>query len=346
MLLSSVLNGIDGGAASLAQAQASDRLVVTNSRFNDWGALDAKISSDTIAKLAVLPGVERVEQMVEIEIALANGTPAYVRAENHPTFPFPVLAGQSPQVTLAANQLVIGGILAREQHLRVGDKILLGSGPRAQEMVVGSIVATPELGGQRMYLPFQAATQIFGPQPPGLVRVKPDSGVPLDQITSEINSTQLDQLIKVTDSAGYEEATASGVGRFLATLNALKYGLLAIAFVSISATLLLVGMRRRREMALIQALGATRSTVFAVTTIEAIVASAVGAVLGAVLSVAIMEAVRQAAVVNVGSVSPLSFPWMEGVKYSALAIAAAILAAIVPAWKSTQAAPCSALRDD
>jgi putative ABC transport system permease protein len=346
MLLSSFLVGINRGSANLAQAQASDRLVVTTSRFNDWGPLDAKVSPHTIAQLAALPGVERVEQMVEIEIALANGTPAYVRAEDHPTFPFPVLAGQPPQATLDANQLIIGGILAREQHLRVGDKILLGSGPQAQEMVVGTIVATPEVGGRRIYMPFQAAKHIFRQQPPGLVRIKPDPGVPLDQITSEINSTRFNQLVKVTDSAGYEEATASGLGRFLTTLNALKYGLLAIAFVSVSATLLLVGMRRRREMALIQALGATRSKVFAVTTIEAIIASAVGAVLGAVLSVAIMESVRQAAVVNVGSVSPLTFPWMEAVKYSALATTAAILAAIVPAWKSTQAAPSTALRDE
>jgi len=346
MLLSSFLVGINRGSANLAQAQASDRLVVTTSRFNDWGPLDAKVSPHTIAQLAALPGVERVEQMVEIEIALANGTPAYVRAEDYPTFPFPVLAGRPPQATLDANQLIIGGILAREQHLRVGDKILLGSGPQAQEMVVGTIVATPEVGGRRIYMPFQAAKHIFGQQPPGLVRIKPDPGVPLNQITTEINSTRFNQLVKVTDSAGYEEATASGLGRFLTTLNALKYGLLAIAFVSVSATLLLVGMRRRREMALIQALGATRSKVFAVTTIEAIIASAVGAVLGAVLSVAIMESVRQAAVVNVGSVSPLTIPWMEAVKYSALATTAAILAAIVPAWKSTQAAPSTALRDE
>lgn len=89
-----------------------------------------------------------------------------------------------------------------------------------------------------------------------------------------------------------------------------------------------------------------RSKVFSVTTIEALIASGVGAVLGALLSVAIMEAVRQAAVVNVGSVSPLTFPWIEALKYAALAAAAAILAAIVPAWKSTQAAPSTALREE
>jgi putative ABC transport system permease protein len=346
MLLSSFLVGINSGSANLAKAQASDRLVVTTSRFNDWGALDAKVSPDTVAKLAALPGVERVEQMVEIEMALANGSAAYMRTESDPTFPFPVLAGQSPKATLDANQIIIGGILAREENLRVGDTLLLGSGPQAQKMVIATIVATPEVGGRRIYMPFEAAKQIFGEQPPGLVRIKAAPGVPLDQIEREINSTQFNQQVKVTDSAGYEAATASGLGTFLTTLNALKYGLLAIAFVSVSSTLLLVGMRRRREMALVQALGATRSKVFSVTTIEALIASGVGAVFGAVLSVAIMEAVRQAAVVNVGSVSPLTFPWLEALKYAALAAAAAILAAVVPAWKSTKEAPSTALRDE
>jgi putative ABC transport system permease protein len=345
MLLSSFLVGINRGSADLAHAQATDRLVVTTSRFNDWGALDAKVAPDTIAKLAALPGVQRVEQMVEIEIALANGTPAYVRAEDYPTFPFPVVAGQPPQASLDKNQLIIGNILAREQHLHVGDTILLGSGSRAQQVVVGTIVATPELGGRRIYLPFRDASQIFGRQPPGLVRVKPDPGVSLVRITSEINSTRFGQLVTVTDSAGYEQATANGLDRFLTTLNALKYGLLGIAFVSVSCTLLLVGMRRRREMALIQALGATRAKVFAVTTIEAVIASAVGAVFGALLSIVIMESVRQAAVVNVGSVTALTFPWMEAVRYATLAVATAVLAAMVPAWQSAQAAPATALRD-
>ncbi|MGV0838140.1 ABC transporter permease [Mycolicibacterium thermoresistibile] len=346
MLLSSFLTGINSASADLAQAQATGRLVVSTTRFSDWGSLDAKASPQTIAALAALPGVERVERMVEIEIALDDGSLAYVRAEDHPTFPFPVLAGQPPEQTLDADQLIVGSVLAREEGLRVGDPLRLGSGPEARDMVVGTIVATPEVGGRRIYMPYGAAEAIFGPQAPGLVRIKPHDGVALTQIEADINATQFNQPIKVVDAAGYEAATASGVNRFLTTLNALKYGLLAIAFVSVSATLLLVGMRRRREMALLQALGATRGKVFAVTTLEAVIACGVGAVFGALLSVAIMEAVRGAAVASVGSLSPLTFPWMEAVKYSALATAAAILAAIIPAWKSTQAAPASALREE
>jgi putative ABC transport system permease protein len=137
-----------------------------------------------------------------------------------------------------------------------------------------------------------------------------------------------------------------GESRFLAPLNALKYGLLAIAFISVSSTLLLLGIRRRREIALIQALGATPTKVFTVTTLEAVIASATGALLGAVVSVPIIAAVGRAAIVDVGSVNPLIFPMSEAIRYAILAILAAVLAAVVPAWKTTQAALAPQLRDE
>jgi putative ABC transport system permease protein len=64
------------------------------------------------------------------------------------------------------------------------------------------------------------------------------------------------------------------------------------------------------------------------------------------LSIAILDAVRRAAVVDVGSVTPLMFPLSDATRYAVLAMMAAILAAIVPAWKNTQAAPASELRDE
>jgi putative ABC transport system permease protein len=346
ILLSGFLTAIDRGVANVAQAQADGRLVVTTTRFTDWGAMDAKFSPDTVAKLASLPGVDTVERIAEIEITLANGSLAYVRAEDRPTFSFPVLAGKAPYDSINENQLVIGGILARQNNIRVGDTLILGSGPKARKMVVGSIVATPEVGGRRIQMTYQLAEQIFGPQPANLVFVKPAAKSTSDQIEAEIRSSHPNQPVKVVDAAGYRAAVTSGESRFLAPLNTLKYGLLVIAFVSVSSTLLLLGIRRRREIALIQALGATPPKVFAVTTIEAVVASSAGALLGGALSIAILDAVRQAAVVDVGAVTPLIFPLSEATRYAAFAMMAAIFAAIVPAWKNTRAAPASELRDE
>ncbi|OBF36769.1 ABC transporter permease [Mycobacterium sp. ACS1612] len=345
-VLSSFLVGISSSSEVLAKSQATGRLVATTSRFNNWQGLDSGFSPETITKLAALPGVGHVERMVEIQVSLADGASAYVRAEDDPALPFPVVAGKPQQDAMHADELIVGSTLARDEHLRVGDSMRLGAGTRARTMVVGSIVATPELGGRRIYLPFPTAQEIYGFHPAGLVRVVPDDGVRIEQIADEIHSATFNQPVRVVNSAGYRNEIADGANNFLVPLNALEYGLLAIAFISVSATLLLVGLRRQREMALIQALGATKSKVFAITTVESIVAGAVGAGFGAVFSVAITEAVRRAAVVVVGSLSPLSFPWPEAIKYSAFAAAAAVVAAVVPAWKNTQAAPATALRDE
>jgi len=345
-LLSGFLVAIDQGVAHVAQAQATGRLVVTTTRFTDWGSLDAKFSPQTTAKISSLPGVAGVERMAEIEVTLANGSLAYVRAEDRPTFPFPVLAGKDPKVSVDADQLVVGGVLARENGIRVGDTIVLGTGSRARKVTVGTIVATPEVGGRRIQMRYRLADQIFGAAPPGLVFVKPAADASLARITTEIESTHFDQPVTVADAAAYRAAVVSGESRFLAPLNTLKYGLLAIAFISVSSTLLLLGIRRRREIALIAALGATPAKIFAVTTIEAVVASAAGAVLGGALSVPIIEAVRRAAVVDVGAVTPWIFPMSEATRYAVLAMCAAACAAAVPAWKNTQAAPSSELRDE
>lgn len=346
VLLSGFLVAIKAGVADVARAQAADRLVVTTTQFTDFGSMDAKFSPPTMAQLRALPGVDTVERLAEIESTLPNGSLAFVRAEDRPTFPFPVLAGQPPQQSVDNDQLIIGGILARQNGIRVGDTLLLGSGARAAKLVVGTILATPEVGGRRIQMSYRLAEQIFGPQPPGLVFLKPTPDSSVDKLGAGIALRRFNQTVTATTAAGYEDAVASGEARFLTPLNTLKYGLLAIAFISVSATLLLTGIRRRREIALIQALGATRGKVFAVTTVEAVIASAVGAIVSAALSVAILEAVRRAAIVNVGSNSPLAFPLSEALLYAALATAAAVLASLVPAWRSTKTAPATALRDE
>ena len=345
-LLSGFLVAIDRGVENVAQAQANDRLVVTTTRFTDWGSTDAKFSPDTMAKLAALPGVGSLERMAEVEITLANGSLAYVRAEDRPTFSYQVFAGQPPSASVNADQLVIGGILARQNGIRVGDTVQLGSGPSARRIPVGTIVATPEVGGLRIQMSYRLAEQIFGRQPAGLVFLKPAAGLSLKRVVAEMNAANFSQPLKVVNAKGYRVAVVSGESRFLAPLNTLKYGLLAIAFISVSSTLLLLGIRRRREIALIQALGATPTKVFAVTTLEAVIASATGALLGAVVSVPIIATVGRAAIVDVGSVTPLIFPMSEAIGYAILAILAAVLAAVVPAWKTTQAALAPQLRDE
>jgi putative ABC transport system permease protein len=345
ILLSGFIIAIHQGATNVAESQAQGRIALTTTQFADYGPIDARFAPTTVNKLNSLPGVGTVERMAEIEITLKDGSLAHVQAQDRPTFPFGLLAGQPPQASVDANQVVIGAVLAREKRLRVGDTLLFGSGLDAQAMTIGTIVATPEYGGRRIYLPYPTAEQIYGPQPAGLIFVTPASGFTAGQVIADIQATKFDQPVKAVDTAGYATDIAGSIARYLNPLNTLKYGLLAIAFVSVLSTLLLVGIRRRREIALIQALGATRLRVFSITTIEAIIAGTAGGLVGATLSIVVVEAVRRAAIVNVGLITPRVFPWSDAVLYAGLTTVAAVIAAVIPAWRSTRATPASELRD-
>ncbi|HYO03698.1 MAG TPA: FtsX-like permease family protein, partial [Mycobacterium sp.] len=135
ILLSGFLTAINRSAVDIARSQAEGRVAVTTTRFADYGPIDARFSTKTVKRLVSLPGVASVERTAQIEISLTDGSLAYVQAQDRPTFPFGLLAGQPPEASLDANQLVIGGILAREKGFRIGDKLLLGSGSEAREMV-------------------------------------------------------------------------------------------------------------------------------------------------------------------------------------------------------------------
>jgi putative ABC transport system permease protein len=346
ILLSGFLVAIHRGATDVAQSQAEGRAAATTTRFADFGPIDARFAPKTVEKLSSLPTVGAIERIAEIEISLKDASLAHIQAQDRPSFPFGVLAGQPPKASVDANELVIGGVLAREKKLRIGDTLLLGSGIDAQPMVIGTIVATPEYGGRRIYLSYPTAEQIYGPQPPALIFVKPAAGSTVEQVVKDIAAAKFIQPVKAVDTSGYAAKLAGAIARYLTPLNTLKYGLLAIAFVSVLSTLLLVGIRRRREIALIQALGATRQKVFGITTIEAVIAGAVGAFIGAVLSIAVIEAVRRAAIVNVGIITPMVFPWFDAFLYAVLATFAAVFAAVIPAWRSTEAAPARELRDE
>lgn len=346
ILLSGFLVAIHIGATKVAESQADGRIAITTTQFADYGPIDARFAPQTLHKLNSVAGVEKIERMAEIEISLKDGSLAHIQAQDRPTFPFGLLAGQSPEASQKANQVVIGSVLAREKNLHIGDVLVLGSGLEAQAMSIGTIVATPEYGGRRIYLPYSVAEQIYGPQPAGLIFATPAAGFTAGEVIETIGATKFDQPVTAVDTDGYASDIAASIGRYLTPLNTLKYGLLAIAFISVLSTLLLVGIRRRREMALIQALGATRARVFSITTIEAVVAGAAGGLFGAVLAIAISEAVRRAAVVNVGLITPLVFPWTDAVLYAVLATVAAVFAAIIPAWKSTRSTPATELRDE
>jgi len=127
--------------------------------------------------------------------------------------------------------------------------------------------------------------------------------------------------------------------------------IIVIAVINITTMLILVVVERRRDIAILNALGATRPSVMALFLIEGGVVGAIGAVSGVVLGVVVCVIGNHYKLVSlpadVYSISnvPLTAGIREVVLSAVLAFALSVLATIYPALVASRLRPAETLRD-
>ena len=127
--------------------------------------------------------------------------------------------------------------------------------------------------------------------------------------------------------------------------------IIAIAVINITTMLILVVVERRRDIAILNALGATRQSVMLLFVIEGAVVGAVGAVCGVVLGLAACTVGNHYKLVSlpsdVYSISnvPLTAGLREVVLSSVVAFVLSVLATIYPAFVASRMRPAETLRD-
>ena len=115
-----------------------------------------------------------------------------------------------------------------------------------------------------------------------------------------------------------------------------------IALVGVANTLSLSVLERRRESAMLRALGLSRGQLRATLAIEALLIAGVGAVVGIVIGLAFGWAGSAVLLAGIGEV-PLVVPWREVGIVLAVALVAGLLASVLPARSAVRAAPVEAL---
>ncbi|NTW40265.1 MAG: ABC transporter permease, partial [Cellulomonadaceae bacterium] len=134
--------------------------------------------------------------------------------------------------------------------------------------------------------------------------------------------------------------------RVVDTLLAVVVGLLAvavvIALVGVANTLSLSVIERRRESATLRAIGLTRRQLRGTLAIEGLLVAGVGAVAGAALGTVYGWA---GARTLLGQVSPvgLTVPWRDLALVILVALAAGLLASVLPARHAVRTPPVEAL---
>jgi putative ABC transport system permease protein len=110
-----------------------------------------------------------------------------------------------------------------------------------------------------------------------------------------------------------------------------------VAALGVSASMLICVVQRRRELALLRALGATSRQVFVTVIAEAVVMAIIGVALGAALGLVIeWYVLRVILLVETGFSFPVLLPWTDALMISAVVGVAAVVSGIAPALSASR----------
>jgi putative ABC transport system permease protein len=183
------------------------------------------------------------------------------------------------------------------------------------------------------------------PTPVGIVSLTRDGGVSDAQFRTVVDAAVHSYGIgELQNKQQFIDSRSDIVDRSLAFIYGLLLLSIMIATFGIVITLLLAVYERRRETGLLRAVGMTRAQVRTTVRWESVITSlygaAVGVLMGLVLGYVVIVSLRDQGFTTY-TVPAVSIIWIM-----ALAFAAGVLAAVIPAWRATRVGILSAIAAD
>lgn len=267
-----------------------------------------------------------------------------------------VLSGRAPE---GVDEVVLDEPTAEKAGYAVGDtaRIITATGQAVLDKTVVGLAGYREggtLGGASVTV-FDTATaqQLFqdGRDVYTDIWVTAEPGVSQEELRDAVAGQLPDGLEAVTGDKAADESASQLVEAisFLTTFLLIFAGISLVvgAFLIVNTFSILVA-QRSRELALLRAMGASKKQVTSSVLVEAFVLGVLGATLGLGLGVLLAIAIR-ALFANFGldiSGQALVFEPRTVIAAYAVGVVVTMLAALLPAIRTTRIAPVQALRDD
>jgi putative ABC transport system permease protein len=178
------------------------------------------------------------------------------------------------------------------------------------------------------------------------VRLVPDDGVSPTELARRVRAAGLGPHVLVLTPQELADMLADEFRSFAEPFRALQYGLLAVAFAATASTLLLVAVQRRRENALLLAVGLTPHGLSLMAIVEVVILAGVAIVSGAIAGLigAIAFGWASAVITGLAFPAPVTLSSLPAVAAAVLVVAGA--AAALPALRSSRMNPAVALREE
>ncbi|WP_083915802.1 ABC transporter permease [Micromonospora lupini] len=362
LLLSGLGTGVTperySGAAVVLGAQQSFRLDETSAvRYGERVTLPAT----TVAAVAAVPGVQSAVGDVTVEVGLLapngetvggpDGFPVLAHGWSAAALgPFALREGRTPS---ASDEVVLDADLAARGQVPVGATVRLvtGSVPSPHRVVGITTARGVELRRQSaVFVTDDQATRLSGrPDRVDAVGVLATPGVAPDELAGRITSTVSGVVAHTGAGRGDVEFLDVGDARNLVVETAASFGgtmVLIVVFV-VASTLALSVRQRRRELALLRAIGAKPRQIHWMIGAEMTLVSSVGALVGATPGV-VLAFVMRLVFVRAGAMPP-DFPLRVGLlpvlASLVLCMTSARLAGWLVARRVAHVSPVEALGD-
>lgn len=309
--------------------------------------------------LATVPGVSRVVPDLSGVAIIAGADGTAVRNSGAPGLGF-AFSDDDPAFTLVggrgptnAHEVVVEAATLDKGGLEVGDRT---------RAVIGGDTRRVTITGEVEFGVLFGATAVLVDEASAIREFAPDGTVPSFTITADsgVSQTELRDLVVdviprsaeavtgATVNAENESAVQQGLGFFTTFLLVFAgVALFVGAFIIANTFTMLIG-QRARELALLRALGASRTQVLGSVLGEAAVVGVVGSVLGMGLGVLVAQgaklAIRGLLGVDIGT----SLPVTSTTLLISLAVGTLVTmaSAILPARRAARTAPVAAMRGD
>ncbi len=329
------------------------------------GTQRALLDEDTVAKVETVPGVAKAEgSMSAFTLTLldANGEPmggfgpptiVGTWAYDKKMASYQVVEGHEPK---ADDEVVIDAATVDKGKFTLGKKVTLitPKGKERFELVGISRFGNADSAGGSTFVGTTLATSQALAGEPGKVdtiSVRGDPGVTPEELTRRIAEAKVspDADVVTGKQAAAEQASdvKDAFGFFRTALLIFAAIALFVGWFIISNTFGILVAQRTRELALLRAIGATRSQVLGSVFVEALMIGIVSSVLGFISGVALAKA----AFVGLDAIG-FGLPSAGLVIEPIVALEAVLvgmvitaIAAVGPAVRATRVPPIAALRD-
>jgi putative ABC transport system permease protein len=323
-----VTHNVTTGAAGLVRVSSLD----PNNTIN----LESKLSPATLAALARLPGVAHVHRGAYVLSGHDPKTLIGVKASEHPFFTLTVLRGTADPARFARGEALVGPGIARRLQLRPGSKVRLDTPSGWSSVTVQGVWQDGDVNGSVVSMPMPLLESLYGPQSAQEVFLEPSPGSTTGRVARTVRAAGLDPRLQVQTPTELARTISKDINGQFASFWAIQRALLLVAFVAVLSTLLLVAVQRRRELALLAAVGMQPVEMGRMVVLEGVAVGVLGSALVTVFGTGTYFALHEVIPIIIGFRDPFRVAPAAIILWGVVATVIVAGAAALPAVRTAR----------